>query len=326
MKITVTRYPIDLILCFLWSGILAPLAFLNINTPVRLILGIPFILIIPGYVLVAALFPFKKHGEGIGIIERIALSLGISVAIVPLIGLALNFSPWGIRLQPILTLLIIFIFSIDSIAILRWYQTKPEDRFYFSLNVTLPKYENKYEKALTLILVTVICTSLVLLLYVIAIPKIGEKFTAFYVLGPNGKADQYPQNLSVGQNASVVLGISNHEYRTINYTVGVWLVNQTNYYNATEGKNETIIHHLWFLDEITAQLNHTAVNLETPNQVQWQYNYSFSIDKTGNFKLVFLLFTSPSYYHYNRNIDFVDMADQILNNAYRELHLWITVQ
>ncbi len=40
--------------------------------------------------------------EGIDGIERVALSFGLSIAIVPLIGLALNFTPWGIRLVPIM--------------------------------------------------------------------------------------------------------------------------------------------------------------------------------------------------------------------------------
>jgi len=39
----------------------------------RIILGLPFLLFFPGYTLVLALFPRK---EGLGGIERLALSLG----------------------------------------------------------------------------------------------------------------------------------------------------------------------------------------------------------------------------------------------------------
>ncbi|MGQ9515561.1 MAG: DUF1616 domain-containing protein [Thermoproteota archaeon] len=48
-------------------------------------------------------------------IERFALSVGMSLALVPLVGLLLNYIPWGIRLEPVaislsaLTLLCIFI-------------------------------------------------------------------------------------------------------------------------------------------------------------------------------------------------------------------------
>ena len=45
----------------------------------------------------------------------------------------------------------------------------------------------------------------------------GETFTEFYLLGPGGNALDYPTNLTVGQNASVIIGVVNHEYTTANY-------------------------------------------------------------------------------------------------------------
>ena len=74
---------------------------------IRVLLGLPFLLFFPGYGLIAALFPRKTDLEGI---ERVALSFGLSIAVVPLIGLVLNYTPWGIRLYPILTTVALFIF------------------------------------------------------------------------------------------------------------------------------------------------------------------------------------------------------------------------
>jgi uncharacterized membrane protein len=74
--------------------------------PIRIVLGLPFILLLPGYVLVATLYPRK---EDLDSVERTTLSIGLSIAIVPLIGLALNYSPWGIRLNPILAFVSLFI-------------------------------------------------------------------------------------------------------------------------------------------------------------------------------------------------------------------------
>jgi uncharacterized membrane protein len=56
------------------------------------------VLFFPGYVFITALFPEKKELDNL---ERLALSLGLSIAIVPLIGLLLNYTPWGIRLIPL---------------------------------------------------------------------------------------------------------------------------------------------------------------------------------------------------------------------------------
>jgi uncharacterized membrane protein len=62
-------------------------------------------LFLPGYALIKALFPttvpIKTTSENLDNIERIALGLGMSLALVPIMGLILNYTPWGIRLTPI---------------------------------------------------------------------------------------------------------------------------------------------------------------------------------------------------------------------------------
>ena len=55
--------------------------------------------------------------------------------------------------------------------------------------------------------------------YIIIKPKQNGS-TEFYLLGPGGKASDYPTNLTVGQNGSVIIGIVNHEYKTVNYQSG----------------------------------------------------------------------------------------------------------
>ena len=64
---------------------------------VRIISGGVFVLFVPGYALVQLLFPKKE----MDLIERVAFSIGLSLAVVPLVGFLLNYSPWGIRLDPI---------------------------------------------------------------------------------------------------------------------------------------------------------------------------------------------------------------------------------
>jgi uncharacterized membrane protein len=73
---------------------------LNEISPVRIILGLPLVLFLPGYALIAALFPRKDDLDGI---ERIALSFGLSIAISPLLGLGLNYTPFGLRFYVIVT-------------------------------------------------------------------------------------------------------------------------------------------------------------------------------------------------------------------------------
>jgi uncharacterized membrane protein len=325
MRITFEKYPTDIIICIVWSIITLPIALLNMETTLRTIFGLPLLLFIPGYILIFALFPTKKTDKGIDIIERIALSFGLSIAIVPLIGLILNYSPWGIRLQPILILLFIFIIGVGSIAIYRWKKTIPDERFTVSIELSLPKYENKRDKILTTILVLSIIIAGASLVYAIIAPKTGEKFTEFYLLNTERRADDYPKNLTIGEEASVIIGVINHEYQTINYTIEIWLINQTTVYNESTEENETIYNHAWYMNKISIMLNHTPADIEGSWKPQWENNYTFNISQKGeDFKLAFLLFTTPTDTS-NYNVDYKDIIEEKISNAYRETHLFITV-
>lgn len=85
----------------------------------RWIIGSVFVLYLPGYGLLQLLFP---KGSDLDSLERFALNIGLSLAVVPLIGLLLNFTPWGIRLVPIAVSLGIFtILALVGAAIRKYW-------------------------------------------------------------------------------------------------------------------------------------------------------------------------------------------------------------
>jgi len=86
--------------------------------PARYIFGTIYILYIPGYILVEALYPEERSLKPL---ERVALSIGLSLAIIPLIGLLLNYTPWGIRLGSIVFSTLIYSLSLMIIAAYRKY-------------------------------------------------------------------------------------------------------------------------------------------------------------------------------------------------------------
>ena len=182
---------------------------------VRQVMGIVFILFCPGYALIAALFTKRKDLDAI---ERIALSFGLSIAIVPLIGLGLNYTEWGIRLTPILAANTTFTAAMLVIALWRRNGTHEEDRFTF--RYTVPKVdlgESRTDRALSIILIASIVVAMGTLVYVIQAPKTGERFTEYYILGPGGMADDYPTSYVLGDTKEVILGIVNHEYDAVTY-------------------------------------------------------------------------------------------------------------
>lgn len=329
MRVLSDKYPNTIILCFIWSIIGLILILLNINDAFRIIIALPMILFIPGYLVVFALFPLKKTEKGIDDVERIALSFGLSIAIVPLIGLILNYTVWGIKLLPIVFSLELLIFIVGIIAVYRWLHAPLEDRYRLNINVSLPKQETKVDKVLTTVLIICIIIAASVVVFVILTPKQGEHFTEFYILGPNHLASDYPTNLTLGENTTVFLGIINHEFTPINYSIEVWLSNQTTVYNMTTNTNETIYHHLWFIDKINSTLNPEPINLENFSESQREYNYTFHINRPGHYKLVFLLYTNQTQ-TYIKNQDYTalatEKADEDHTTAYRSIYLWINVK
>jgi len=88
---------------------------------IRYVLGSILVLWLPGFTLIKALFPSKKEMDTI---ERVALSIGLSLAIVPIVGLLLNYTPWGIRLTPITLSLLALTITFATTALIREHQTK----------------------------------------------------------------------------------------------------------------------------------------------------------------------------------------------------------
>ncbi|ASJ17291.1 hypothetical protein A3L04_09530 [Thermococcus chitonophagus] len=277
----------DLITVIALSILLDAVIFLTPESFIRKVLGLVFVLFLPGYVFITALFPERKELDNL---ERLALSLGLSIAIVPLIGLALNYTPWGIRLTPILVSLTIFNVVFAVVAIYR-----RKDAFEPWIPwVTLEDIKRELEwdkasrldKVLTVILIIAIMASIGTLGYVITHPKPGEAFTEFYILGPKGKAADYPTELFVNETGRVIIGIVNHEHRNVTYYVEIWLVNLT--YDFTT--NETIIHEMYLMDRFNVTLPSIPVNIEGNWTPQFETNYTFKIDKPGRWQVWFLLF------------------------------------
>jgi uncharacterized membrane protein len=254
------------------------------ETPIRIILGLPLVLFLPGYSLIAALFPRK---DDLDVIERIALSFGLSIAISPLLGLALNYTPFGIRLSPVLIVLSVFTISLAIGAYARRSMVQEEDRFvvdfaafFKNMKESFKTTDMRIDKILTVILIISIVLTISMTAYVIVTPKEGEKFTEFYVLGPEGKAEDYPTNLKVGEEGEVIIGVVNHEYTNTSYQLEVRL-------------NGTVI------DKKSIELMHNET---------WESPFTFRATRAGeDQKLEFLLYKDG------------------IKDVYRSLHLWVDV-
>ncbi len=254
----------------------------------RTCLGIFLVLFLPGYALTGALFPAKKDMEGI---ERAAISFGLSIAIVPILGLGLNYSTWGIREIPVLAEFSIFILLMCAVAHCRRGLLTEDEAFgvsfktcYLSMKAEiLEKPESKTDKSIAFILVLCILASMGSLAYIIGNPKEGEHFTEFYILGKNRTTGDYPTEFVQGEKGTVTVGIINHEYRPVNYTMEVRLENRS----LPENQKQISLGH----------------------NMSWEEPVTFTPPLEGkNMKLEFLLFNETEK-----------------TMPYRNLHIWINV-
>jgi uncharacterized membrane protein len=209
----------DLILILILTSTLVP-SVLFVSGPLRIAVAAPFVIFFPGYVLVTALFP--KKGD-LDAIERIALSFVLSVTISGLIGLILNYTPWAIRLTPLIISFSSFIVITSAIALFRRWILPKEQRFGPKLRLRFPSWrgQSRLDQALALIIALSMIGAIGLLAYIIVTPKVSERFTEFYILGPEGTATDYPLELASGEQGKVILGIINREEQKMTYFVEV---------------------------------------------------------------------------------------------------------
>ena len=52
-------------------------------------------------------------------------------------------------------------------------------------------------------------------------PSAGDEFTELYILGANGTASDYPERIAPGEKEELIVGIVNHETRTVTYQLTV---------------------------------------------------------------------------------------------------------
>ena len=341
---TVRRLPADLavVLAILILTLISIFLPVVNQSPLRVLLALPVMLFIPGYVFIAALFPeagpraeddettfseqsattmsegtdrsasetaaaIEAERGGIDGVERVALSFGTSIAIVPLIGLILNVTPWGIQLFPVVVSISGFTVVTAYIATRRRLAVPPASRFNVPYQEWLASARSELfepdTRKDTVLNVLVICSVLLATVsvgYAVAVPKQGEAFTEFYLLTEteDGElvADNYPREFVAGENQTLTLGIGNHEHEAVSYTVLVFAQNV-----AVEDNSTTVL-----AEEQLQQFQPSIGANET-----WHRKHTVAPSLSGeNTRLTYLLYRGPP------------PANPSTENAYRELHLW----
>lgn len=87
---------------------------------IRYILGSFFTMFLPGYCISKILYIDAEIEK----LKLIVLSIGISISLSSIIGIILNYTPWGINLVPLMITYFILILFFSTIGIIREYNNK----------------------------------------------------------------------------------------------------------------------------------------------------------------------------------------------------------
>lgn len=294
---------------------------------VRVALGLIFVLFLPGYAFIAALFPEagtptedtastterSPFGDrNIDGLERVALSLGTSIAIVPLVGLILHFTPGGIRLVSVLLAVSAFTLACVVVGARRRWALPESKRFrvpyrewYAAGKAELFQPETRTDAALNVLLVASVLLAGASVGYAVTVPKQGEPFTEFYLLTEDESgelvADGYPEEFERGEARELIVGIGNQEHSRQEYTVVVELQRVT----INDETNETVVLDRRELQRFRTTLEHNET---------WHRRHEVEPNAVGDrLRLQYLLYRGSA------------PANPTAQTAYRDVHLWVNV-
>ena len=265
VEMKVHRWTLD-VLAVVALTLLADLLVLVLDvpwTPVRVAVMLPLVLFLPGYVLLGVLYPrgsangsrpdsTKRNRSGnrsIDGVERAGLSLAASLAILPLLAFALNFTPSGIRTVPVLLALSWFTYIFAFLTFVRRLGVDADHRFHVpplsSIGTGTSRYlgvgagslasRRPFESTTPthrLLNVLLLCSVLVLVASVgyaaVTPPPYEASFTEYYLVTEDGDGDYVttgqPRELAAGEGTAYTVAIENHEGEETTYTTVVKLV------------------------------------------------------------------------------------------------------
>lgn len=307
----------DVLLVVVWTAFTVAAVLAGLGGPLRVVLALPLVVLFPGYALLAFLFPERsgtnseESGASITAVERIALSVVVSLALVPLLAFVVNYTSYGLRLRPLLVTVGGVIAALALLAYLARVRLPVEHRFGVhvfawlaggtsrflsterrSLRDSLPlQATTETQRLLNLLLVASVLTLIATAGYAAVTPPANDDpFSEFYLVTENGDgeyvAEDLPHEFSEGESRSLFVAIANHEGQRVPYTVIVQL----------DGSE---------IDRFSTSI----ADGETERVEQ-----SVTPSKTGDrLRLSFLLYRG-------------DVPENPTpENAYRETHLWISV-
>lgn len=299
------------------------------GAPAQGILGMVTILFVPGYALVSLLFPdtgwsdgFLDHSErdgifarneggtermSVSVVERVVLAVGLSVCLVPLVGLGLNYTPAGIRPNVLVGVTGVVSILLTVAAAVRRLRLQPGDRFdprtvADELGTLSRNGTERSISPLNVLLILGLVIAASGAGFAAVSTERGEQFTEFYIVTENPEtgefaAGEYPDELG-GEPEPVHVGVTNHEGETKEYTVVVLL-------QSFEGDRERSVQRERTLDTFSMTVQ--------PGETRTERHELDTDVREDDLRVTYLLYagTPPADERFGTD------------SAYRHTHFWV---
>lgn len=234
---TAATLQLDLVL-LVAATLAADLAVVGLErSPLRTVGGLFLLFFLPGYAVVAALFPATDgprldNRRGLTGYERVALAFGVSIALAPLVGLGLWLAGAWLALPWLLGALTGVVLVGAGVAAARRLLLPPSRRYHLPLGrwygaamAGFGRSTPAVDRALNAFLALAVLLAGGALGYALVVPTSGEAFTTASLLteNPDGElvASGYPSDFEAGSGQPLVLALENHEGEATGYTVVV---------------------------------------------------------------------------------------------------------
>jgi uncharacterized membrane protein len=256
----------DLLVVALWS-IATAVAVLGLEIEqslLRALLVTPLVIFLPGYALVEALFPERaaaadtrqsetlhsdeptvseSHLDSISRLERVVLAVVVSLGLVPLVAFVVNYTPYGLRLRPIMVAVVGVTVLLSTLGVVRRRRVPGERRRGRSSNAVttlwsryvvgerggvrdrrslLPRTNG--QRVLNLLLVVSLLVLAGSVGYAALTPPGDDTgFTEAYLVTQNDTgeytSENLPSNFTAGESTRLFVALGNHEHERTTYTV-----------------------------------------------------------------------------------------------------------
>ncbi|MFC7205370.1 DUF1616 domain-containing protein [Haloferax namakaokahaiae] len=290
----------------------------------RAVFGLPVLLFLPGYTLLLVLFP-HDHSTSVSTVsdagvrpamtnislgERLSLSFGMSLALIPILGLVLLQFGQSLGTMVLVGILLVLIAVGLLFGEYRRQQLPESERYSLPVARWLTGVtaaftaEDTATRGVNIALALAIILAMSTLGYALVVPNTAEQYSSMSLLtqGENGEfvASDYPSTLTTGTTDDIFVSVTNNEGAATSYT----LVVELQRIDTTSGEPRVIE---------TQELTRTTQSVAAGET--WTANPSIQPELTGtDMRLVYLLYKG----------DAPESPD--MDNAYRSTYVWVSVQ